>query len=197
MKTLLIAVFVLGVSSAFVAGPAGDPEREYYQIIELVLRKENATKIYQQAGNDRFFAATDSLKKLYDLTGDTSFRFTDHQRARLLAQGKRATVATWDKKKIYHFTIVDKDKVADVSASVMDFKISSEYKSENGKTLSIHRVSTPLYKNANEAIVYVEFGMIGVLNDQITFREGHQKVYLVRKNHSHWSVVKAILIGGS
>lgn len=196
MKTLLMAVFVLGVSTAFV-GPAGDPEREYYQIIELVLRKENATKIYQQPGNDRFFAVTDSLKKLYDLTGDTSFRFTGHQRSRLLAQGKRAAIAKWDKKKIYHFTIVDKDMVADVSASVTDFKIAPEYKSENGKTLSIHRVSMPLYKNANEAIVFVEFGMIGVLDDQITFREGHQKVYLVRKNNSRWSVVKEILIGGS
>ena len=196
MKFLAISFFVLGASAFTLYQPDGR-EKETYEIMELVLRKEGATKIYQQACNERFLASTDSLKKLYELTGDSSFRLGERKRVQLVEQAKASASTKWDKHKVYHYTIVEKDKVADVSASVMDFKISPEYRSENGKTLSIHRISVPLFKSESEAIVYVEFGMIGILNNEINFNEGHQKVYLVRKHNTKWSVVKGVLIGGN
>jgi hypothetical protein len=197
MKTFVIFSCVLVLSSAFIFSLPEEREKESYAIIELVLRKEGATKVYQQATHKHFFASTDSLKKLFDITRDTSFLFDERTRGQLLEQAKASTLSKWDKRKIYHYTVVETDKVADVSGSVVDFKISPEYRAENGKTLSIHRISAPLFNGMNEAIVYVEFGMIGVLNDGITFSKGHQRVYVLRKNNAKWKVVKGVLIAGN
>jgi hypothetical protein len=197
MKTFIFFISVLVLSSAFTFSLPEEREKEYYAIIELVLRKEGATKIYQQASYEHFFTSTDSLRKLFEITRDSSFLFDEPTRVQLLEQAKASTLAKWDKRKIYHYTVVEKDKVAEVSGSVVDFKISPEYRAENGKTLSIHRISAPLFNGTDEAIVYVEFGMIGVLNDGITFSKVHQKVYVLRKNNAKWKVVKGILIAGN
>lgn len=196
MKALALCVFVLGISGVTQGQPV-EREKEYYEMIELVLRKEGATKVFQLPCNERFLSGTDSLKKLFDITRDSSFRFDERERIQLVEQAKASAQVKWDKRKIYHYTIVEKDNVAEVSGSVVDLKISSQYRSANGKTLSIHRISVPLFKNVNEAIVYVDFGMIGVLNDEITFSEGHQRVYVLTKNKEKWKVVKGVLIAGN
>jgi hypothetical protein len=197
MKVFTIFISVSVLSSAFIFSLPEEREKESYAIIELVLRKEGATKVYQQADHGHFFASTDSLKKLFDITRDSSFLFDERTRVQLLEQAKASTLTKWDKRKIYHYTVVEKDKVAEVSGSVVDFKISPAYHSENGKTLSIHRISAPLFNGMDEAIVYVEFGMIGVLNDGITFSKAHQKVYVLRKNNAKWKVAEGVLIAGN
>jgi hypothetical protein len=183
--------FVFWIASIFTTSLfAQNREKDNYAILEVVIKKENAVNILSRVYNDGLMMATDSLSKFTGRANstlsaqDSIVSWDEATRQQYFNQFTTAPLTSWDKKKIYFCSVLDRDIIEEVTKK----NKSKEELLKKDKTYQIYRVSQPLYNADQSAMMYVEFEMIGVLNQEITFRKSHRRLYFLKTEKGKWKI---------
>jgi hypothetical protein len=185
---VFIFIFLFSIVSTNLSAQSREKD---YAILEAVIRKENAINLFQQVYNSGLMKATDSLRSFTGavrgkFTGlDSIVRWESGVRERYLQQ-LSTPLTTWDKKKIYFGSLVAQDVIAEVTRE------GKTNESLKNNTYQILRVSQPLYQDDQSAMVYVEFEMMGVVNNTITYKNRREGIYFLKTQKGKWKITQYV-----
>lgn len=186
-----VFIFIFLFSIVATSLSAQSREDDSYAILEVVIKKENAINLFQRVHNDGLLKATDSLRSFTgtvrgNLSGlDSIMEWEDNIREQYFKQ-LATPLTTWDKKKVYFATLFPRDVITEVTR---EGKTDEKLKNN---TYQILRVSQPLFQDNQSAMVYVEFEMMGVVDNVITYKNRREGIYFLKRAKTKWKISRYV-----